>query len=304
MFSQIDLLKTLVIVFVLLNQTACLSTMSRPTADTSAPSSVHAVDFDPSSLDLPLGANVVDESKIIVRMAANTSGAAVFGAMLFGPLGVVALDASMSTDTEEATKGMASFAELKLKEMAIEVLKETQQNGLMPTALTFSDNIVSGEAYDLKPYIYIETDGAKRSDMMMILRITQGDGKWMGQYVSHIFGMAEVNQIHYSEEFREAVKTAMKQSLKIFYRDIEGSLVKDEEYIVPIVAKSMLFNQELLWGWELKSPEEDLFVFHTKLNPGQVFGGVHIFNAADVTVKPFFEKNEVTSDSIVTTNFR
>ncbi|MET0070183.1 MAG: hypothetical protein ABW096_09075 [Candidatus Thiodiazotropha sp.] len=304
MFNQCYLLKYLVVIFVLLSQTACVSTMSRPTADASSPASIHAVDFVPSDWDLPLGAKVVAESNLVVRMGAGPSNAALFGAMLFGPIGAVVLNSSMSADTEEATKGMASFAELRLKDMATEVLEETHKNGQMPTALTFSGNVVSGDVYKLQPFIYIETDGSNRSDLMLMLRITKGDGKWTGQYVSHMFGLAEVKQIHYSEEFREAVKTTMRQSLKIFYQDIEGALVKDEEYIVPSVAKSMLFSQGPLWGWELKSPNDDLFVFHAKLNPGQILGGVHIFNAEDVTTKPFVEKNEDTSDSIVTTNFR
>jgi hypothetical protein len=99
--------------------------------------------------------------------------------------------------------------------------------------------------------------------------------------------MAEVQKIHYSAEFREAIRTALKQSLEVFYQDVQGMLLKSDKKIVPIVAKSMMYSQGPLWGWELSSPNKDLFLFHARANPGNVFGGVHVFNASDVTTKPF-----------------
>lgn len=276
-----------VALFMLLSLTGCVSTMQRPATSTAGPTSIHAVSFVPSEWDLPLGANVVPESNLVVRKSPNISNGAAFGAMLFGPLGVAALDSSLSSDTEEAVKGMDSFAALELPKMTTELLQETHQNGEMPSALNFGGNIANSPYYELQPFMYLETDGVQRSDLMLVLRINQGEGKWTGQYISHIFGISEISRIRYSEEFREAVRTALKEALLIFYQDIRGQLVKAEQKIVPSVSKSMMFAQGPLWGWELSSPNKDRFLFHARANPGSLFGGVHIFDALDVTTKPF-----------------
>ncbi|MCU7846170.1 MAG: hypothetical protein KZQ93_20225 [Candidatus Thiodiazotropha sp. (ex Monitilora ramsayi)] len=287
MFQQKLFIKTFFLSLVLLNLSACVSTMTRPSTNASKPSSIYAESFVPSEWDLPIGANVVSDSNLVVRKSPTSGNGILLGAVLFGPLGVAAMNSSMSADTEGATKGMASFSVLDLPNMATDVINKSQQNGQMPASLTFSSNPVSGDAYKLQPFMYLETDGVKRSDLMLVLRITQGDGKWTGQYVSHIFGMAEVQQIRYSNEFKEAIRNSLKQSLEVFYKDIQGQLKKSENKIVPSIAKSMFYSKGPLWGWELSSPDEDLFLFHARANPGNVFGGVHIFNAADVSTKPF-----------------
>ena len=285
MFQQKPFLRTAFLSLVLLSLSACVSTMTRPSTITSKPSPIYAESFVPSEWDLPLGANVISDSNLVVRKSPKSGNGIFLGAVLFGPIGVAALNSSMSADTEDVTKGMASFAALDLPSMATDAIRESQQNGQMPASLVFSNSADSSGAYKLQPFMYLETDGVNRSDLMLVLRVTQGEGKWTGQYVSHIFGMAEVQQIRYSNEFKEAVRTALKQSLKVFYQDIQGMLIKSESRIVPSIAKSMFYSQGPLWGWELSSPDKDLFVFHARVNPGNVFGGVHIFRATDVTTK-------------------
>jgi len=277
-------MKTIILLFGLLSLSACVSTMHRPVSiGASAPVPIYADDFVPSKWDLPVGSNVVAESNLVVRNAPSTS--LLYGAMLFGPLGVAALDAAMSTGAEEIAQGIDAFALLELPHMATEVLVETQRDGQMPPLLVLSSDTESRDAYQLQPFIYLETDGTNRSDLMLVLRVTQAKTGWMGQYVSHLFGIAEVKQIRYSAVFREAIKTALKQALQVFYQDIQGKLVKIDKKIVPSITKSMFYRDSGLWGWKLSSLDKDLFLFQARTSPKNVFGGVHIFNAADVATK-------------------
>ena len=275
------------ILLVAINLSACVGTMTRPSANNSQPSSVYVENFVPSEWNLPMGANVIAESNLVVRKTPMSSNGIMLGAVLFGPLGVVAMDSSMSDDTDAVTKGMAAFAALDIPGMATDILRESHKNGSMPSSLTFSGSVVNGDAYKLQPFMYLETDGVSRSELMLVLRVSQGDGKWTGQYVSHIFGMAEVHQIHFSREFKEAIRSSLNQTLNVFFQDIQGLLIKSDKKIIPSIAKSAVYSQGPLWGWELSSPDKNLFLFQARVNPGTVFGGVHIFNAADVTTKPY-----------------
>lgn len=269
----------------------CAGTMQRPTPP-KAGTPVYAVKHHPSGANMPIGTVVVDKSSLAARktLTDGEAGTVMGSAILFGVIGALVATAAMESNTKKANFNINHLKQFDLATTTFALLHQKKKSWLplMPVR-----HAAQGERYELRPYLYLEANDRKDSELMVVLSVARlnsaGKPTWRGQYVRHII-LASPSLLSNRSYLSANIQKALRETLKVFQNDLAGkyNATNTKKRYTLIKKGSMLFGKKGFLGYLLPSSDRSIILFQTGMGAGgNPYGGVHIFSASGTVVAPY-----------------
>jgi len=227
--------------FFVLSLSACQKGMVRPIQG-NVSTSIYAVDYVPSTWNLPMGAVVPEGSHLILHRQPSSEGVGL--GIMFGVVGVMIANESMKSSTREAISSVDALKDLDPAAETRAILRDFKTDGELGNALTLADVAPAGRRYEVRPFLLLEADRNQDAQVSVIVRVAElgGDGKsaWTGQYMRHLPHVMGLDQLNTAtgaaapERLREDTLAALRLTLRVMVLDLTGRLATGDETPVGI----------------------------------------------------------------------